>query len=73
MYNSLTGGLIMFNMLMSIELTDLAWSSDWDGDEVGFPNSEVVGLYSQERDDGTYSFYIDFETCKVLDFWKDQD
>ena len=63
----------MFNMLMSIELTDLAWSSDWDGDEVGFPNSEVVGLYSQGRDDGIYSFYIDFETCKVLDFWKDED
>ena len=63
----------MFNMLMSIELTDLAWSSDLDGDEVGFPNSEVVGLYSQERDDGIYSFYIDFETCKVLDFWKDED
>ena len=63
----------MFNMLMSIELADLAWSSDWDGEEVGFPNSEVVGLYSQERDDGIYSFYIDTETDKVLDFWKDQD
>ena len=61
----------MFNMLLSIELTDLAWSSDWDGDEVGFPESEVVGLYSQERDDGSYSFYLDMETCKVLDFWKD--
>ena len=36
----------MFNMLTSIELTDLAWSSDWSGDEVGFPESEVVGLYS---------------------------
>ena len=61
----------MFNVLLSIKLTDLAWSSDWDGDEVGFPNSEVVGLYSQERDDGSYSFYIDMETNKVLDFWKD--
>lgn len=63
----------MLNMLLSIELTGLAWSSDWDGDEVGFPNSEVVGLYSQGRDDGSYSFYIDTETGKVLDFWKDQD
>lgn len=63
----------MFNMLLSIELTDLAWSSDWDGGEVGFPNSEVVGLYSQERDDGSYSFCLDMETGEVLDFWKDQD
>ena len=63
----------MFNMLVSIELTELAWSSDWNGDEVGFPNSEVVGLYSQERDDGGYSFYLDMETYKVLDFWKDEN
>ena len=46
----------MFNMTASIELTDLAWSSDWNGYEVGYPESEVVGLYSQERDDGSYSF-----------------
>ena len=60
-------------MLLSIELTDLAWSSDWIGYEVGYPDSEVVGLYSQGRYDGRYGFYIDMETYKVLDFWKDQD
>ena len=63
----------MFNMLVSIELENLRWSSDWDGDDVGYPESEVVGLYSQERDDGSYNFYIDFETGKVLDFWKDEE
>ena len=63
----------MFNMRVSIELTDLAWSSDWIGYEVGYPDSEVVGLYSQERDDGRYSFYLDMETNEVLEFWKDQD
>ena len=62
----------MFNMLVSIELTDLVWSSDWNGDEVGYPESEVVGLYSQERGDGSYSFYLDMETHKMLDFWKDE-
>ena len=62
----------MYNMTVLFELTDLIWSSDWNGDEVGFPESEVVGLYSQERDDGTYSFYIDFEKFKILDFWKDE-
>ena len=63
----------MFDMLVSIELTDLIWSSDWNGGEVGYPESAVVGLYSQERVDGRYSFYIDMETYKVLDFWKDED
>ena len=63
----------MFNMLASIELTNLAWSSDWNGDEVGYPESGVVGLYSQERDDGRYSFYLDMETYEVFDFWKDED
>ena len=57
---------------MRIKLTDIKWSSDWDGHEVGFPDSEVVGLYWQERDDGRYSFYIDFEKDEVLDFWKDE-
>ena len=63
----------MYNILASIELTDLRWSSDWNGYEVDYPESEVVGLYSQKRDDGWYSFYIDTETGRVLDFWKDED
>ena len=63
----------MFDILASMELTNLRWSSDWNGYEVGYPESEVVGLYSQERDDGSYSFYIDMETDRVLDFWKDED
>ena len=63
----------MYNMLVSIELNNLVWSSDWNGDEVGYPELGVVGLYSQERDDGSYSFYIDVETNKVLEFWKEED
>ena len=63
----------MFNMLLTIELSDLAWSSDWNGDEVGYPESDVVGLYSQERDDGCYYFYIDMDTNMVLDFWKEEE
>ena len=63
----------MFNMLLTIELSDLAWSSDWNGDEVGYPESDVVGLYSQERDDGCYYYYIDMDTNRVLDFWKEEE
>ena len=50
---------------MSIELDNLYCSSDWNGYEVGFPDSEVVGLYWQEREDGRYSFYIDFEKDEI--------
>ena len=60
-------------MLLTIELSDLAWSSDWNGDEVGYPESDVVGLYSQERDDGCYYYYIDMDTNRVLDFWKEEE
>ena len=63
----------MFNIIASIELTDLVWSSDWNGYEVGYPELEVVGLYLLEKDDGCYNFYLDMETYKVLDFWKDED
>lgn len=60
-------------MIGKISLNNLLWSSDWNGDEVGYPESGVVGLYSQERDDGSYSFYIDMYTREILDFWKDED
>lgn len=63
----------MYDVVATIDLPNLAWSSDWNGDEVGYPESEIVGLYSQERDDGIYSFYIDVESGKVLDFWKDEE
>lgn len=63
----------MYEMIGKISLNNLLWSSDWNGDEVGYPESGVVGLYSQERDDGSYSFYIDMYTREILDFWKDED
>lgn len=63
----------MFNFSLSIDLEDLMWSSDWNGYEVGFPEIEAIGLYSQDSDDGRYSFYIDIENGKVVDFWKDDN
>ena len=52
----------MFNLLSQIELNDLIWLSDWNGYEVGYLESEVVGLYSQKRDDEIYNFYINIDT-----------
>ena len=42
----------MYNTKMLIKLDNLFWSSDWNGYEVGYPESEVIGLYWQEREDG---------------------
>lgn len=50
---------------------DLHWQSDWNGDEVGFPEVDVVGLYSFETADQESVFlYIDTSTRQVLHCWK---
>lgn len=43
------------------------WSSDWNGDEVGFPGVAVVGLYSVH--DQPIYYYVDTETGNVLEAW----
>lgn len=51
------------------------WQSDWNGDEVGFDDRNVVGLYSREsinRDQKIYA-YIDAETGQILDLWSDTE
>jgi len=59
---------------LKIMLEDLIWQSDWNGDEVGFDDVEVVGLYSNQRSDGkVYSYYIDMEKMIILDFWIEED
>lgn len=60
----------MFDFDLSITLEGLVWQSDWSGDEIGFDDVSVVGLYSHERSDGKlYSYYIDMDKMVVLDFW----
>lgn len=53
-------------------IANLSWCSDWQGDEVGFPDSLVVGLYSL-RDNPSVHLYIDVETMEILDMWKVED
>ncbi len=47
-----------------MDFEDLLWSSDWSGDEVGFEESNIVGLYSVK--DSDIDLYIDMETMKIL-------
>lgn len=44
---------------------DLIWSSDWNGDEVGYDELNVVGLYILKDTD--FGFYIDMDTMRILE------
>lgn len=48
---------------------DLLWQSDWDGQEVGFDDINIVGLYTLKET--TINFYIDMESNKILTSWDD--
>lgn len=50
----------------------LHWSSDWNGDEVGYDDIPVVGLYSI-ADFPEVHVYIDTETGKILEAWAMND
>lgn len=63
----------MYDFELTFTLADTVWQSDWNGDEVGYPEVGVVGLYMQVRDDATYYFYIDTENNRLLEFWVDPD
>ena len=54
-----------------VDYTEDHWWSDWNGDEVGFDNVNVVGLYSVP--DSTISYYVDIENGYVLDAWAEVD
>ena len=55
----------------NVDYTKDHWSSDWNGDEVGFDDVDVVGLYSVP--DSLISYYVDTENGYVLDAWVDED
>lgn len=55
----------------TVDYTKDHWSSDWNGDEVGFDDVNVVGLYSVP--DSPISYYVDTENGYVLDAWAEVD
>lgn len=49
----------------------IAWSSDWNGYEVGYSDIPVVGLYSFA---GTEVYmYINSEDGSILEMWSSDD
>lgn len=51
------------------------WQSDWNGDEVGHPELNAVGLYSMESESTgqTVYIYINAETGEILSIWTSCD
>lgn len=46
------------------------WQSDWNGDEVGWDDVLVVGLYRMKN--APVMYYVDTETSTILDAWLDE-
>ena len=53
----------------NINYNDLHWQSDWNGDEVGYPERNVIGYYTKDN----INFYIDMENNEVLEVWMDNE
>jgi len=52
----------------------LAWQSDFAGDEVGYPEIDIVGIYTLEAGDGyTYTFLINMDDERILEIYKDDE
>lgn len=65
----LTQGDIISDTTAAYNLViNLGWASDWNGDEVGYPDVPVVGLYTWEK----LNVYIDIESQSVLEVWSDE-
>ena len=49
------------------DFSKLCWQPDWNGDEVGYDNCPVVGLYTVPGLE--LDIYVDTETGVVLEGW----
>lgn len=56
---------------MIATISDLHWQSDFNGDEVGFDDIDVVGLYSSVT--LGHSLYLNTENGEVLAIFSDED
>lgn len=53
-----------------IDFDKLTWSSDCNGHEVGYPDIEIVGVYSFQPNIGPEVYmHIDMEEGEILDMW----
>lgn len=61
-------------MILEFPFDKTVWSSDCLGEEVGYPDIPVVGIYTYQPDVGPeISLYIDMGTAEILDMWSSCD
>jgi len=53
-------------------LEQLHWCSDWNGDEVDYPERNVIGLYVFKANINIHC-YVDAETMEILDVWEEEE
>lgn len=58
----------MFDEL-NIDWGKLHWQSDWDGDDIGYPYSTVIGYYTYYD----LNLYIDIDSLQILEAWFDDE
>lgn len=58
--------MISHSNIQDVEET-VIWQSDWAGDEVGYDDTLIVGLYHLIESD--IYVYIDAETGYILESW----
>ena len=63
----------MIDFMVTLQLENCLWLSDWLGYELGYDNVDYVGMYANEIDEVCYNYYIDMENMRLLEFWKVED
>lgn len=53
----------------NLDYSKLHWQSDWNGEDVGYNNRNVIGYYTKDN----INFYIDIETNEILEVWMDEE
>lgn len=53
----------------NLDYRKLHWQSDWNGDEVGYPERCVIGYYTYRE----LNLYIDTENDEVVEMWFDEE
>lgn len=62
---------VVYEIGDSVNYYDVHWSSDWSGDEVGYGDIDVVGLYSFPHTE--IYMYLNMEDGTILEMWEDTD
>lgn len=64
-------GVYMINIKCIEDYSDFHWYSDWNGYEVGYPEYDVIGLYSLPDTD--IYMYVDTASGYIVEVWHEDE